>query len=262
MGATGPGPTPRAESLAPRRAAADGGPRAPEPTLTLAILLAAGRGRRMGAPKAHLELAGRSALARCLDALAGAGVDRVRLVLHPDDTRAAEVAARADVAVTLVPQAHPERGQTSSLKLALADDTGAHRALLLHTVDHPLVSADDVRTLLAAFDARAPGTALVVPSVSGRRGHPLVFAPEVADEFRGLGDDEPAHRIVRRNDARIVHVVMERPWLVRDLDTPQDLRAARAALAGDEFPATDGTPDDPARDDTAPDDGDQPTSRT
>jgi CTP:molybdopterin cytidylyltransferase MocA len=39
--------------------------------MTLAILLAAGRGARLGTPKALLDLAGRSALERCLDALRG-----------------------------------------------------------------------------------------------------------------------------------------------------------------------------------------------
>jgi CTP:molybdopterin cytidylyltransferase MocA len=196
--------------------------------VTLAIVLAAGRGRRLGAGKALIDLGGRCALARCLDALSAGGADELRVVLGDDAEQVR--AGLGPTPATLLVNAHPERGQTSSLRVGLADGPGSGEGFLLHTVDHPLARAEDVAALLSAFEARPPGAAIVVPSVDGRRGHPAVFESGLAGEFLALGDDEPAHVVVRRDPARILHVEMEAPWLVRDIDTPEDLAAARAAL--------------------------------
>jgi molybdenum cofactor cytidylyltransferase len=197
--------------------------------MTLAILLAAGAGRRMGASKALLELGGEPAVRRCLRALAQGGCDEARVVLgaQAEEVRRALPAPAPDV--VLNPQ--PDAGQTGSLKLALARGRGDGTAFVLHTVDHPLLDAADVHALLDAFARRAPGVAIVVPVVGGRRGHPAVFAAELADELLALGDDEPAHRVVRRDPARVLELPRDNPWLVRDLDTPEDLAGARAWLA-------------------------------
>ena len=127
-------------------------------------------------------------------------------------------------------QPEPERGQTSSLKIALASGLGAAEGFALHTVDHPLARADDVARLVEAFTGRGPGASIVAPSVDGRRGHPTLFAAPLATEFLALGDDDPAHRVVRADPSRVVHVVLENPWLVRDIDTPDDHAAAERAL--------------------------------
>jgi len=197
--------------------------------MTLGIVLAAGRGRRAGGPKALLELGGTTALQLCLRALAGGGADELRVVLGPDAeaVRAAVPLAGAEVLVN----EHAERGQTSSLQLALSRGTGRGECFLLHPVDHPLARAEDVAALLAAFAGRRPHERLVLPAVGGRRGHPALFARELAPEFLALGADEPAHAVARRDPARVLLVPRENPWLVRDIDTPEDLRAAREALA-------------------------------
>jgi len=249
----------------------------------LAILLAAGKGQRLGGPKALLDLGGRTALERCHAALRAGGIERQCIVLSPqlaaslavgplaapagrrlpevrgDGAGAAprvapgaaagttgggapggsaggaggaipDVAAWNDVDWVINPR--PERGQTSSLRCALAAVSPA-QDFVLHTVDHPLVRAVDVRALLAAFARRGPGQLLVAPSVAGRRGHPCVHAAALGPEFLALADDEPAHRIIRRDAARVLHVPLADPWLVRDLDTAEDLQAARTALAAD-----------------------------
>lgn len=196
--------------------------------MTLAIVLAAGKGRRLGASKALVDLGGRCALAHCLDALAAGGADELRVVLGDD----AELvrAALGPTSATLLVNEHAERGQTSSLRVALADGPGAGDAFLLHTVDHPLVRAEDIAALLDAFASRPHGRRIVVPSVDGRRGHPALFERDLADEFLALTDDEPAHQVVRRDPERILHVERDDTWLVRDIDTPEDLAAARTAL--------------------------------
>lgn len=198
-----------------------------------ALLLAAGAGRRLSGCKALLELGQSSALERCLAALHGGGAALVRVVLGH---QARAVRERHDLSrCEVVINSAPDRGQTSSLLAGLhappAIDGSRIDACLLHTVDHPLVRAEEVAALLAAWEQRAPGIEVVVPSVGGRRGHPVVFGGRALRELAGLGVDEPAHQVLRRDPGRVQHVLLQDPWLVRDLDDPDDLAAARGELA-------------------------------
>ncbi len=197
----------------------------------LALLLAAGRGRRMGTPKALLDLGGRTALECCLAALRAGGADELRVVLgHGAEEARARLPADALAGVEIVLNPDPDRGQTSSIRAGLAAGPGAGACFALHTVDHPLLRAEDLAALLAAFARRAAGQRIAVPVVDGRRGHPALFERELAAEFLALGADEPGHRVVRSDPSRVLAVPSDNAWLVRDLDTPEDLAAARAAL--------------------------------
>lgn len=198
----------------------------------LAVLLAAGKGARMGGGKASLDLGGRTALQRCLELLEEGGAGPVRVVLGAHEKEAL-LRAGADLrGAEVLVNDDPSRGQTSSLQLALAaglppDSDG----FLLHTVDHPLVRPESVAALLHAHRRRPAHVAIVAPSVGGRRGHPTVYAAALVPEFLALAEGEPAHRVLRRDGRRVQHVVLDDPWLVDDLDTPDDLARARAELA-------------------------------
>jgi len=194
--------------------------------MTLAILLAAGRGSRLGTPKAALDLRGRTALERCVAALRAGGANEVRAVLAAGDASGLAAAGRSGAVPVF--NRDPARGQTSSLKAGLASGPAPVEPWLLHTVDYPLLLAEDVAALLAAL---APPHAIAVPVVGGRRGHPVLFLPELANEFLALDDHEPAHGVVRRDPSRVLGVERSNPWLVADLDTPADLAAVLAELA-------------------------------
>lgn len=191
-----------------------------------ALVLAAGASTRMGEPKALLDLAGEVALARMLRVLRATPIEHVVVVLRtagPSLRRAVDLAG-----VTTAINVAPDAGQLSSLRIALANLATAADAFLLCPVDVPMFEAADVRALLDAWTSRSPGTSIVVPSHAGRRGHPALFARALAAEFLALSADAPANEVIRRDARRVHHVVLANPWLVRDLDTPQERDAAQA----------------------------------
>ena len=104
-----------------------------------AIVLAGGASRRMGRAKAGLVHEGRTFLAHVLGALRGAGIDDVIVVSgSAHDAVLAALPTGDDARVLRNPD--PERGQLSSLKIAL----GALRtrqprpdAAVMALVDHP-----------------------------------------------------------------------------------------------------------------------------
>ena len=186
-----------------------------------AVLLAAGAGSRLGGrPKSLLELGGVPLIRRQLIALSGAGVDEVVVVLG-HHAEAVEAVVR-DFPVTLAHNPSPDDGQASSVRIGLQALAGKLDAVVVALADQPLVNAQDITELIAAFKKR--GTArMVVPQVAGEPGNPVIFDASLRDEWLA-GDANAACRQWR--DAHPEQV----QWLVTtnsryrvDIDTPEDL---------------------------------------
>ncbi len=125
---------------------------------TAAIIVAAGRGRRVGGPlpKQWRELAGRTVAAHTLEAfLIHPAIDRIVLVLAADDMGLApgyEAHARVSVVAG-------GDSRTASVRAGLEALSGSDTTrVLIHDVARPLVSADLIDRVLAALD-EAPGAA-------------------------------------------------------------------------------------------------------
>jgi nicotine blue oxidoreductase len=198
----------------------------------VAVVLAAGEGRRMGGPKALLPLAGGTFLSHACAAVERPGVVRVVAVLGASAERiATEAGLPPAVRIALNPR-WPEGMLTSVWAGLDAAGEDAADAVLLHPVDNPLVRPETVDAVLAAL---AQGAPVAVPSHGGRRGHPAGFARAVWPELRGAPLDRGARAVLAQRPERVVHVAAGADCLV-DVDTPQDLArlvgSRRAGAAG------------------------------
>ncbi|WP_444666364.1 bifunctional 2-C-methyl-D-erythritol 4-phosphate cytidylyltransferase/2-C-methyl-D-erythritol 2,4-cyclodiphosphate synthase [Cereibacter changlensis] len=125
---------------------------------TAAIIVAAGRGTRAGGdlPKQWQQLAGRPVVAHALAAFRAAkGVDRVILVIHPDDRPRAE-----SFGVELVEGGASRDASVRNALEALAGQGVAR--VLIHDGARPLVSEALIGRLLKALEG-AEGAAPAVP---------------------------------------------------------------------------------------------------
>jgi 2-C-methyl-D-erythritol 4-phosphate cytidylyltransferase len=184
--------------------------RASERTLltTVAIVVAAGSGERLGAdrPKAFVPVGGRPMAAWSLDAIAAAGIPRAVVAVPPGHGAAAEETLHADLPLGL---AFVEGGATrsESVRNALAAAGPDAQAVLVHDAARPMVAPElFTRTLAALADADA-----------------AIAAARVTDTIKEAGADG----IVLRTHDR------SRLWAVQ---TPQAFRAEvlRRALAAGE----------------------------
>ena len=186
-----------------------------------AVLLAAGSGSRLGGrPKSLLELGGVPLIRRQLIALSGAGVDEVAVVLgHHADVIEAAVQA---FPVTLVRNPAPDDGQASSVRIGLQALSGKLDAVIVALADQPLVNAQDITALIAAFKQRGDA-AMVVPRVAGEPGNPVIFEAGLRDEWLA-GDVDAACRRWREDHPGRVHWFDTDNGRYRvDIDTPADL---------------------------------------
>lgn len=184
----------------------------------VAILLAAGEGRRMGAPKALLPMRGTSFLAWSAALLARPGVSSVVAVLGHEAARVAAECPLPAGARAVVNEGYRD-GMLSSIWRGLdaAEAEGAE-AVLLHLVDHPLVAEDTVDRVIEALRA---GARIAVPSHAGRRGHPSGFARSAWPALRAASKERGARGVLLDHGDWIVHVAGD-PGCLAGIDTPED----------------------------------------
>lgn len=172
------------------------------------LLLAAGRGRRAGGPKAlRRDATGVPWVLRAVDVLMAGGCDDVIVVVGAESAAVRAVLEQRQVAV--VEAVDWAQGMGASLLaglVALADvsGTGAPRpddSACVHLVDLPDVGADVIRRLVPL--ARGRGSSVLARAVyAGVPGHPVLLGRAhwaaicvAAQGDRGARDYLASHRV-------------------------------------------------------------------
>lgn len=205
---------------------AGGHPREPGAAGVTGVVLAAGAGRRLGTPKALVSLDGQPLVRRACRMLTEGGCAPVIVVAG---ARAERVAAAAAPYATVVNPAW-DSGIASSVRAGLAAVPAGSAAAVIALVDEPFVGARAVRRLLAAFHG---GAGAAVATYQGRPRNPVLIARRYFDEVAAAVHGDRGARVwLRAHPELVIGVACDNtgdPW---DVDTPEDLLAARARAEG------------------------------
>jgi len=186
------------------------------------VLLAAGEGKRLGTPKALVELGGRRLVDRGAGLLREGGTAPVLVV-----TGAVPVTVPG---ATVVPNPDWRTGMGSSLAAGLRALPGDCAAAVIALVDQPLIGPEVVRRLLAAYQA---GAELAVAAYGGQARNPVLLArghwPGVLAAAEG---DAGARPYLRAHAGLVTLVECADIGSPDDVDTPEDLARVGALLAG------------------------------
>lgn len=186
-----------------------------------AVLLAAGEGRRMGGvAKSLIRLQGVPLVKRQLIALSGAGVDQVVVVTGFE--RDAVEAQVQDFPVTLAYNADYEQGQQGSVRTGLNALQGNFDAVFVLLVDQPLISADDLTELIAAFKKKPAGH-VVVPMVNGQRGNPVLMDADVLAKVLASEAKLGCRQLMDKQPALVHAYETSNTRYITDLDTVEDV---------------------------------------
>lgn len=199
-----------------------GEPREPR---TTAVLLAAGAGARLGlGPKALLPFRGRTLVEVLADTLLDGGCRAVVIVLGAEARR---VLGSTDLGRhTVVVNPEWQDGMGGSFRLGVeAAPPGDH--VLVALADQPGLTADTVRTLLAAH---RPGrvTAAAYPdkpsekSCRPRRGHPLLLDATLRASAASAASGDAGARLFLQAHPELIDLV-DFPSGGEDIDTPDQL---------------------------------------
>jgi len=196
---------------------------------TFALIPAAGYSTRMGQPKMLMPVGGRPLIRHTIEAWQQSRVDRVIVVVRPGDEALAEVVR--GLGVELVVPGTPPPDMKVSLQAALLHiETNfaprASDAFLVAPADMPRLSAAVINRLIDEHRASSESS-ILVPTIAGRRGHPVLFPWSFAGEVHGLKVDEGLNAIASRQGQRLIpceDLVTEDEYPFADIDTPEDFR--------------------------------------
>jgi molybdenum cofactor cytidylyltransferase len=187
-----------------------------------AVVLAAGQSLRMeGRNKLLLPFAGEPLVRRTVRTVLAAGMQETVVVTGFQGREV--LRAVADLPVTVQPNLLHAEGQMRSVAAGVAALLRPTDAILVCPGDMPLLTADDLRELVAVYAAH-PEHSIVVPRWQGQRGNPIVFAaayaPEVAAGRRLIG----CRKLAQQYPDETWYHEAAHDRFTTDLDTPEDYR--------------------------------------
>lgn len=177
----------------------------------------------MGQPKALVPFQGSTFVEHLIAATrhARVGITRVVLGAGAEGIRAQ---LKIDPGWTVVNGDWP-KGQLSSIHAAIRSlPVGATEGILVCPVDHPLISAQLVAALIAAFDSS--GKMIVLPKFRGRRGHPVIFRADLYEALLAASTEVGARQVVWNHAAEVMEVETEEEGVILNLNDPESLQRA------------------------------------
>jgi len=196
-----------------------------EPRRVAGLLLAAGRSTRFGGPnKLVAPLEGKPVVRHAAEALIGAGLAPIIVVTgHMGE---AVRAALSGLDVGFVENPDYAAGLSTSLARGVAALPADAAGVVVALADMPRVGGDLIRRLVAAFDPEA-GRLIVVPTVEGRRGNPVLWARRFFPDLTRIEGDTGARHLLGTYGEAVVEVPVEGEGALLDVDTPEALERAR-----------------------------------
>jgi molybdenum cofactor cytidylyltransferase len=217
-------PLPRALAT-PDAAGAPVAQRAPR---IAALVLAAGQSRRMGTlNKLLIEIDGVPMVRRVVEMLRRSKAAPIVVVTGHEREKLAAVLA--GLSVTLVDNSDYAQGLSTSLKAGIAALGAEVDGALVCLGDMPRVTAAEIDRLIGAFNP-IEGRAIVVPTLDGKRGNPVLWSKQFFAEMQQVAGDVGARHLIGAYPELVAEVEMAGDGVLTDIDTPQAL--AKLAASG------------------------------
>jgi len=192
------------------------------------LVLAAGRSTRMGGPNKLLEEINGKPLVRIVaeQALASRASPVIVVTGHQRE-RVERVLA--GLPVTVVHNPDFADGLSTSLKAGIKAVPPDADGAIVTLGDMPQVSAKLIDRLIAAFDPER-GALVVIPTIDGKRGNPVLWARRFFSDLLAVEGDIGARHLIAGYAEAVAEVAIEDAAALTDIDTPEALIAVRAAM--------------------------------
>ena len=191
-----------------------------------AILLTAGESTRMGRQKALLPWCGTTLLQYQVNALLGAGVSQVVVVLgYRAETLRPLVESVPGVETAL--NLRYRTGKSSSVRAGLRHVDPQAEDIMVLAADQPRSPETVGRVLIAHQEL---GSLITYPTYRGKGGHPVIFSRVLLHEMTRIRESRQGLReVVQRHHSRASRIEMDDADVLLDLNDPEDYRQATTA---------------------------------
>jgi CTP:molybdopterin cytidylyltransferase MocA len=182
-----------------------------------AIVLAAGRSRRMGAFKPLLPFGNQTVIESSIANLRAAGISDIVVVVGHRGDEIRQALAGADA--SFASNSNPDTPMSASIAVGLREIKRESQAVLITPVDHPAIPGETIELILNAWDGGAP---LVQPEYEGRGGHPVLVDRKYFTELLHLDSESGLRGFFQSHRADTHRLPVSSPFVARDMDTWED----------------------------------------
>ena len=194
------------------------------------VLLAAGRSTRMGGPNKLVEEIGGKPLVRIAAEQALASRAKPVIVVTGHQRERIE-AALAGLPVRFVHNPDFARGLGTSLEAGIAAVPAEANGAIICLGDMPQVDSALIDCLVAAFDPEK-GALIVVPTIDGKRGNPVLWSRRFFTDLMAIEGDVGARNLIGRYSEAVAEVPLTGRAALVDVDTPEALQGVKAEIEG------------------------------
>jgi molybdenum cofactor cytidylyltransferase len=193
-----------------------------------AIILAAGRSTRMGGPnKLTAELRGRPLVRIAAEEALASRARPVIVVTGHQRERVEEAVVGLEVQRVHNPDF--ALGLSTSLKSGLAALPADVDGAIICLGDMPQIRAALIDRLIAAFDPER-GALVVIPTIEGQRGNPVVWSRRFFPDLMAVEGDVGARHLIDRYPEAVAEVPLSDKAALVDVDTPEALEELKSEL--------------------------------
>jgi molybdenum cofactor cytidylyltransferase len=189
------------------------------------IILAAGKSTRMhGNNKLLAEIDGTPIIRRVVQAALDSKAGQVIVVLGWEEEKIR--AALAGLRCRMVVNRKYEEGQSSSVKVGLAEVNPSATGALILPGDVAMVDTRSIDMVIQKYDLGE--YKIVVAAHEGRPGHPILFDKQLFPEIERINEETFGLKaVVKKHEHEVCLVEAGSPNVLRDVDTPEDLKRLR-----------------------------------
>ena len=180
----------------------------------------------MGRPKQLLPIDG-TTMIEAVTTRVRPHVDHLVVVLGHAAEKVAPLLRPLGVRLAL--NEHVDRGMLGSVKCGLRAAGPRWQGYLFCLGDQPGLTDAVVQAVLTSAASSEKG--IVIPTFSGRRGHPVYLSRRYYDEILELDETSGLNAVTGSRPADTLEVPVAEPAVVEDVDTPADY--ARMLGGGD-----------------------------
>jgi CTP:molybdopterin cytidylyltransferase MocA len=212
-----------------------------------AIILAAGRSRRMGAFKPLLPFGDGTVIESCIHNIRTAGIEDIIVVTgHRGEELRAHLESHS---TTFAQNPNPDSEMSVSIALGIEQVAADKKAVLITPVDHPAVPPEVIKSIVHEW--RHAGARLVQPEHQGRGGHPVLIDLAFRNELMHLDPQTGLRSLFDHHRTEVHRLPVTSPFVARDTDTWEDYLDLHLAVfgwkpdlspAGERLVATNGNP--------------------
>ena len=196
-------------------------------TRVAAILLAAGRSRRMGAFKPLLPFGPQTVIESSVANLRASGVAEIVVVIGHGGDEIREKLGTPGISYAGNPD--PDTPMGVSVALGLKQLGEQFGAVLITPADHPAIPGDTIKLIVREWER---GACLVQPEYEGRGGHPVLVDRKYFDELLHLDFERGLRGFFEQHRRETRRLPVDSPFIARDIDTWEDYVALYEEVFG------------------------------